>query len=94
MDAYLSPQNNPYTSYKMITTINIIQILYANYTRIYATDIAANSKRLFLPYNAKELLKSLIERLNKYVNFAAVAYELITETQLVHVAHGLVAETV
>ena len=44
-------------------------------------------------YNSEELLESLIERLDKCVDFATEAGDPVSETQLVRIAYGLVAET-
>ena len=55
--------------------------------------MSANDERLQASYNAEETLGSLIERLNECADFATAAGKIVLETQLVHIAYGLVAET-
>ena len=55
--------------------------------------MAANNERLQASYNAEEKLGSLIERLNECADFATAAGKTVLETQLVHIAYRLVAET-
>ena len=45
--------------------MELIQNLYANYARISATDMLSNDECLRSPYNVKELLEFLIERLDE-----------------------------
>ena len=52
----------------------------------------ANDKRLLPPYNSEEPLKSLVEILNKCKDFAASG-DPVTNTQIIQIAHGLVAKT-
>ena len=84
---------NYFTGYVNKFTIELITHLYNNYTRISATDIAANGGRLCVPYNAEEPLESLIERINECTDFATASSEPVSETQLVRISYRLVAET-
>ena len=45
-----------------------------------------------MSYNAEEPLESLIERLNKCAYFSTAAGEPVSDTQLVRIAYGMVAE--
>ena len=73
--------------------MDLISHLYMHYTRISPTDMEANNKILRAPYNTKDPFKSLIERLNKCADFASAAWDLVSETQLLSIAYGLLAET-
>ena len=77
----------------MNMTLDLIQNLYTHYTRISSTDMLADDERLQPHCNTEEPLEGLIERLNECAEFAAKASELVSETQLLHVAYRLVAET-
>ena len=83
-----------YTVYATKTTLDLIQNLYTHYTCIYVTDMSDNDERLWSPYNEEEPLKGLIKRLNGCADFAAVASDLVSETQLIRIAYRLVADTV
>ena len=51
-----------------------------------------NDDKLLSPYNAEELLKSLIKKINKRTEFTEAAGMPVTETQIVRIEYGLVAE--
>ena len=55
--------------------------------------MAAKDERLRASYNAEEPLDILIKRLDECANLATAAGEPVLETQLVHIAYRLVAET-
>ena len=73
--------------------MELIQDLNANYTHIFAMQIAEKNEKTRSQYNMGELLKSFTESLNKCSDFAAAASKSVSETQLVRIAYGLVAET-
>ena len=66
--------------------MDLLTLLYKNYACIYPSDMAANDEILRASYNADELIKSLIERLNECTNFATAAGEPVLDTQLVRIA--------
>ena len=84
---------NAYTGCAIKTTMELIQHLYKNYTQISATDIAENNERLRAPYNAEDLIKSLVRGINKCANFSTAARETVSQTQIVRIVYGLVYET-
>ena len=92
-DPYLVTLKNGYTRYATRSTMDLLTHLYKNYARISPSDMAANDERLRASYNAEEPLESLIESLNECADFATAAREPVLETQLVHIAYGLVDET-
>ena len=47
----------------------------------------ANGERLCLPYNAEELIDSLIMRLNEWSDLAAAAGGPVTKIQIIHIAY-------
>ena len=53
----------------------------------------ANDNRLRTPYNKEDPLESLIERLNNCADLSTAASELVSETQLVCIAYGMVSDT-
>ena len=55
--------------------------------------MAANGERLCLPYNAEELIDSLIMRLNEWSDLAAAAGGPVTKIQIIHIAYWLIAKT-
>ena len=67
--------------------------LYKNYAHISDTDMTENEKILRAPYNAEDPLKSLIKTLKECTDFATGASEPVSDTQLVHIAYVLLAET-
>ena len=73
--------------------MDLLPHLYKNYTCILPLDMADNDERIRESYNADETLKSPIERLGKCADFATAAREPVSETQLVCITYGLVAET-
>ena len=73
--------------------MDLIQHLYSHYARISDTVILANDEQLRYPYNAEEPLEGIIDRINKCADFAMASSEPVSETKLIHIACGLVAET-
>ena len=73
--------------------MTIIRHLYAHYTRILATDLAKNDRKLWETYNPDEPIERLYTRLNKCVDYATTASERITEGQVVRISYDLVTET-
>ena len=55
--------------------------------------MVANDEILRASYNTEEPLESLIKRLNKCADFATASGEPVSETQLVRITYGMVAET-
>ena len=92
-DPYLSTLKNAYTGYATKTTLELVQNLYLHYACISATDMSKSDEWLRSPYNAEDPLGGIIERLNKCTDFAAAASEPVSETQLVCIAYGIVADT-
>ena len=84
---------NGYTGYDTRSKMDLLTHLYKNYARISSSDMAANDERLRTSYNAEETIESLIEGLNECADFATVAGEPVSETQLVRISYVLVAET-
>ena len=66
---------------------------YKHYAGISPSDTSENDERLQASYNAKEPLKSLIERLNECADFATASGKPVSEMELVRIAYRLVAET-
>ena len=90
---YISMMKNAYTGCAIKTTMELIQHLYKNYAQISATDIAENNKRLRAPYNAEDLIESLVRGINECANFYTAARETVSQTQIVRIVYGLVYET-
>ena len=89
---YLANLKKNYTSYATRSTIDLISPHCEHYVSISLTDMEANHERIRASYNSEELLESLLERINKCVNFATASSEPVSETQLVNIAYRLVSE--
>ena len=79
--------------YSTKSTMELIAHLHDLYTCIASMEMAENDEIIHAPYNAEEPLESLIERLNESPDSATAASEPVSQTQLVRIAYGLVAET-
>ena len=55
--------------------------------------MSVNDKKILSCYNVEKPIEGLIKRLNKCAYFSAVAIETVTDTKLLLIVYGLVAET-
>ena len=84
-DAYLFTLKNAYTGYTNKSTLSILTHLYANYSHISTTDMVNSDNNIRSLYNSEEPLNSLVERLNKCVDFAVPVGYPVTETHIVRI---------
>ena len=83
---------NTQIGYTTKMTIDLIRQFYSHDACIFATKMLANDDQLRFPYNLEEPHEGLIKTLDKCANFVAEESWKDSETQLVHIAYGLVTE--
>ena len=92
-DPYLATFKNGYTGYATRLTMDILTHLYKNYARISPSDMTSKNERLQALYNSEEPLENLIKRIDECADFVTASGEPVSETQLVRITYGMVAET-